>query len=53
MKKCHVATWALSVFVILFALKMVDGYKPSPVSDETQPLNVQDTITGDKIYLYM
>ena len=55
MEKCHVATWALAVLVVLFALKMVEGYitSPRPLIDETQALNVQDTITGDKKCAYM
>jgi len=55
MKKYHVLTWALTVIVILMMLKMVEGYvtRPAPLIDNTKPSNVQDTITGDKKYVYM
>jgi len=55
MKKYHVATWALTVLVVLLALRMIEGYvtRPAPLIDYTAPSNVQDTITGDKKYIYM
>lgn len=44
----HVVAWALAVIVLLLTLKMIEGYiiRPHPLIDITQPLNVQDTITG-------
>jgi len=55
MKKYHVLTWALTVLAVLLALKMVEDYivRPAPLIDDTIPSNVQDTITGDKKYIYM
>jgi len=42
----HVTTWAILVIIVLLSLKMLEGYIVSPS-------NVQDTITGDKKYIYM
>ena len=55
MEKYHVATWALVSLVVLLSLNMAEKYiiRPSPLIDNTTPLNVQDTITGDKKYAYM
>jgi hypothetical protein len=55
MKKYHVATWALTVLVILLSLHMVERYimSPRPLVEDNIPSNVQDTITGDKKYVYM
>ena len=50
----HVVTWALTVLVVLIFLRMAEGYVmvgPTPCLGE--PSNVQDTITGDKKYVYM
>lgn len=50
----HVVTWALSVLIVLLLLRMVEGYvmaQPTPMRGV--PSNVQDTITGDKKYIYM
>jgi hypothetical protein len=50
----HVVTWALTVLVVLLFLRMVEGYvvaRPTPALGV--PSNVQDTITGDKKYIYM
>jgi hypothetical protein len=55
MEKHHVVKWALIVLVILLSLHMVEKYitQPSPLVEKTYPSNVQDTITGDKKYVYM
>jgi hypothetical protein len=55
MEKYHVATWALTVMIVLFALKVVEGYviRSAPSYTTMVPSNVQDTITGDKKYVYM
>jgi hypothetical protein len=49
----HVVTWAISVVVVLLLLRMVEGYVAKPTELRGPPSNVQDTITGDKKYVYM
>lgn len=53
--KQYVITWIVAVMIILLSLKVVEGYimKPEPLTDINIPLNVQDTITGDKKYIHM
>ena len=55
MEKYHVATWALIVLIILLSLHMIEKYitRSTPLIEKTYPSNVQDTITGDKKYVYM
>jgi hypothetical protein len=50
----HVVQWAIAVLVVLLCLRMVEGYvMAKPISLLGVPSNVQDTITGDKKYVYM
>jgi hypothetical protein len=52
----HVVTWALTVLVVLIFLRMAEGYvmtRPTPTPMLGVPSNVQDTMTGDKKYIYM
>jgi hypothetical protein len=51
----HVTVWAICVLFVLLTLKMVEGYitRPEPLINVNIPSNVQDTITGDKKYVYM
>jgi hypothetical protein len=47
----HVTTWAILVIIVLLTLRMLEGYVVRP--SVLVPSNVQDTITGDKKYIYM
>jgi hypothetical protein len=50
----HVVKWALTVLVVLLFLRMAEGYvMAGPTPRLGVPSNVQDTITGDKKYIYM
>ncbi len=53
--KQHIMNWVLAVIIVLLLLRVVEGYmmKPEPLTDINIPLNIQDTITGDKKYTYM
>ena len=55
MKHHFVANWAIAVIIVLLLLRMAEGYmvKPGPSETLNLPLNVQDTITGDKKYIYI
>jgi hypothetical protein len=50
----HVVTWAMVVIVVLLFLRVAEGYvMADPTPRLGVPSNVQDTITGDKKYIYM
>ena len=50
----HVVKWAVVVIIVLFFLRMAEGYvMAGPTPRLGVPSNVQDTITGDKKYIYM
>lgn len=50
----YVVKWALIVIIVLLFLRMAEGYvMAGPTPRLGIPSNVQDTITGDKKYVYM
>ena len=50
----HVVRWAMVVIVVLLFIRVTERYvMTGPTPRLGVPSNVQDTITGDKKYIYM